>query len=313
MSLHDSFLGIILLSVGLFGCASTSDVPKVGFHTNEEAVSFRHPVEYARDQKEVTRLSAILAPELLTELDVEAGAIVWPIIAKQPGKPIVKGFSFIVGMNSWGDIVLEALLPLGGSDAKQSRFLIVNRDGGWAYTLGGTEVNYDSKRFESDVAYQEEVFASVGMSGEELSASWNRYFSARGIQGRIVPFETIIVGSEAWNAYANSLAEGMKANKMPNGEIRLGTVTTEELQKQAASKPGSTYGQRFGRNLSIGIDPISVAIGMANAGVSAAFEPLKGYYAKAEGIRRDQVSTYRWLVKSYQQLLAGQRNHPVEK
>ncbi len=308
--------GVIFLSViiaSLFGCASTSNVPKVGFHTNEEAVSFRHPVEYARDQKEVTRLSAILAPELLTELDVEAGAIVWPIIAKQPGKPIVKGFAFIVGMNSWGDIVLEALLPLGGSDAKQSRFLIVNRDGGWVYTLGGTEANYDSKRFESDTTYQDEVFASVGMSGKELSDSWSRYFLSHGVQEGVISFETIAVGSEAWNVYTASLTEGMKANRMPNGEIRLGTVTTEELQKQASSKPGSTYGQRFGRNLSIGIDPISVAIGMANAGVSAAFEPLKGYYAQAEGTRRDQVSTYRWIVKSYQQLLAGQRNHPVGK
>lgn len=312
MSYGIRFLSVVFFS-SLLGCASTSDVPKVGFHTNEEATTFLHPAEYARDQKEVTRLSAILAPELLTEFDVEAGAIVWPIIAKQPGKPIVKGFAFMVGMNSWGDIVLESLLPLASVDAEQSRFLIVGRDGGWVYTLGGTESNYDSKRFESDTAYQDEVFASVGMSGKEVSDSWRRYFSARGVQEGIIPFETIAIGSESWKTYAASLEEGMKANKMPNGEIRLGTVTTAELQKQVASKPGSTYGQRFGRNLSVGFDPISVAIGMVNAGVSAAFEPLKGYYASAEGKRRDQASSYRWLMNSYQQLLAGQRNRPVEK
>ena len=329
----------------LVGCASTNGyLPKHAITDPAEGISIPHPVELEKaGVKAFTTFTAIMSPDFWTE--IVAGGGVFPILgySEKVGKELKdlqKGYCYIADVNWWGDFLLQCTFVNSKTELADTKFIIFNRDAGWAYRLDGQETyqapaegtdekpfGYDASKFESDDEYREKFFEKFGMTLKQSDEFFKSYFSEKGItpDANLTSVNEVVVGSNEWEVYKTKLTARLPFNyKLANGQIRSGHIPLEGFKGIAVEDPGFTSGKRFVKDLKIPLLFLSLApitylpmIGVSlatSALVAGVDDSWTGYFARAKVIRFQLAPTFRQIVAIYKELLKARdvRNKQLE-
>ncbi|MEI6597153.1 MAG: hypothetical protein WCL13_03005 [bacterium] len=338
---------VILLLVVLImvGCASTNGyLPKHAITDPAEGISIPHPVELEKSGvKAFTNFTAIMSPDFWTE--IVAGGGVFPILgySEKAGKELgnlQKGYCYIADVNWWGDFLLQCTFVNSKIELADTKFVIFNRDAGWAYKLNGQEAyqapaegtdekpfGYDASKFESDDEYREKFFEKFGMTFKQSNQFFKNYFLEKGIvsDDNLTSVSEVVLGTPEWEAYKTKLAFSLPFNyKLANGQIRSGHIPLEAFKGIAVEDPGFTSGKRFVKDLRIpllalpltGIAyPAMIGVSLATSALIAGVDDSwTGYFARAKVIRWQLAPTFRQVVAIYKELLKARdaRNRQLE-
>ena len=321
----------------LAGCAGTNGyLPKHALTNPAEGISIPHPVEIEKSGvKAFTTFTATMSPDLWTE--VVAGGGVYPILGRseeaKSKEDLFKGYCYIADVNWWGDFLLQCMFAKSKAELSDVKFVVFNRDAGWAYKLDGQEAVempaertdektflYDSSKFEKDDEYRKEFFEKFGMTLQESDEFFKSYLSEKGIKppDDLTSVSEMIVGSEGWEEYKAKLAVQLPHNyKMANGQIRSGHLPIEAFKGIAVEDPGFSSPNRFAKRLAIPLVflplagpvglasyPIMIGASMASAAVGAGVDDSwAGYYARAKIIRYQTAPLFRQITAIYKELL----------
>ncbi len=300
----------VLLSVLVIGagCAKNQHISQYALTNPIEAISLPHPVQLEEIGIEaILSFSGRMDPGLWPE--TLAGGGVWPALALSSNGEIFKGYAYLAGMTYWGDFLLQFLFFNSRETLADVKILYLNRDAGWVYQLGGKEIDYDSKKFDSDQEYQREIFGQHGWTFSQIDAFWLDYLKGKGLNpsADLSGITEIKVKTPEWEDFKKKLSSVLKYNyKMGDGEIRLGYLPLEDFRQAAVINPEFTPGQKFLKNLRIPIfiEPIGLAVSAANAMIASGVDSdINGYYARAKVMRRRMAPVFRYLCQSYQELL----------
>ena len=332
---------LVVLFCALFlvaGCAGTNGyLPKHALTNPAEGISIPHPVEVEKSGvKAFTTFTAIMSPDLWTE--VVAGGGVYPILGRskeaKSKEDLFKGYCYVADVNWWGDFFLQCMFAKSKAELSNVKFVVFNRDAGWAYKLDGQETIeeapiegkdektflYDASKFEKDEKYQKEFFEKFGMTLKQSDEFFKSYLSEKGIKppDDLTSVNEIIVGSEGWEEYKAKLTAQMPHNyKMANGQIRSGHLPIEAFKGIAVEDPGFSSPNRFAKRLAIPLVflplagpvglasyPIMIGASMASAAVGAGVDDSwTGYYARAKIIRYQTAPSFRQITAIYKELL----------
>lgn len=318
---------ICFVCLSLVSCASSNGhLPSHAFKNPAEGISIPHPVEYERqNRKTMTMFAIIMDPGLWTE--VVAGGGVWPIVGgvyEGDNENLYRGYCYLARPNYWGDFLLNCVFNHDQSNLANARFLMFNRDAGWAYSLSGELQNpYDPQKFDKSRKYRKEIFEEYGWSLSELDNSWKRYYQSHeeDFENHLSVVE--VSSSEDWDMAVSLLGQDMPNSlKMPDGEIRMTYLPLDNFRYEAVKNPGFTGGQRFLKNaklplialpfagaampLILGADVVSTAL------VAGIDDDWAGYYGRAKTIRYDLAPVFRNLCGIYKMMLAD-RNREIER
>lgn len=332
---------MFLVSVFAVGCASTNGhLSKYALTNPAEGISVPHPVEIEKAGiKAFTTFTAIMSPDLWTEL--VAGNGVFPIMGYlEKAKDLFKGYSYVADINWWGDFLLRCVFAHSKAELEDAKFVVLNKDAGWAYMLDGPEAyqaptegtdekpfRYDSEKFEKDEEYQKKFFEKFGRTFKELDEFFKSYFKEKGLEvvEGLTSVNEIIVGSDEWEAYKEKLATRLPFNyKLANGQIRSGHLPLEAFKDIAVEDPGFTSGARFAKDAKIplialpftGIAwPVMAGASLANSALVAGVDDSwSGYFGRAKVIRHDLAPSFRQITAIYKELLKkrDERNKELE-
>jgi hypothetical protein len=299
-------------------------------------MSLPHPDSLVKaGVKKMTAFGVRLDEGLLTEM-VFAGGIL-PILAQKPDGEILVGHLLVapengeLPMNPFGDIIGQAVFANGLDELGEARFLVTNRDGGWAYTLTGWEIRdgkkkdqpaykslpYDGEKFDKDKAYRQEFFGRFGMTLHDLDRFWQGYYQYYGGQFEGNTIE-VAIGSLDWQQYVESLVgpNGLMPKKysMPNGEIRVSYLDLDTFRDLATEYTGINGSERWLKRagLPLGIAAMTsgygavaiVASSLGGQGLAAGIDDSwKGYYGRAKIIRHELAPYFRLLASAYKKRL----------
>lgn len=310
---------VVLVGLAMVGCA-TKHVPKFAYTEAEQRVSVPHPDQIQQDTDKITTFWGVINPAFLVEADDLRG--VWPALA-QVGDGYKEGFVFSLTSLSeempWGVVVGEFVFLGSKEEISSSKIVMVNQDGG-AWLAGPNSVildaekgEYDCERFEKDKEYRNQIFQKGGLALPEINIFWQKFANARGIATakEFVAVNEIQIGSSEWEKFRkNLLSEMGNGYRMPDGKIRAGFITREELQKEMMKNPRMTGWQRFMEALSIPIfpSPEGMAFGAVSSLVRGGIATSSGNRwnaktARSECQRRDVADQIVFLYNFYQRKL----------
>lgn len=335
------FIVLIFCVMTLSACAGNSAgkyLPDHAINTAEGGVSVPHPANLeSTDVKKVTSIIGAMDSGLFTEV-VYGNSGVWPVAALTTKGDLIKGYGYLVRLNPFGTWLVNVVFPVGIEDLAGAKILMFNRDGGWAYTLKGAEigllpayqtegaVRYNPKSFdENKDDYRQSLFAAYGDTVEELDAFWKRYYTAKGGDPSLIRScaKTYVVGSPEWADYKRSVLKEMpNGYRMPDGEIRVGKMKTDDFREVSIEIPGFTPGERYIKNgrlpiASLPFDGISLGITAASNilvdGVAASInDTWSGFTDRAQVLRKQLAPAFRSMANAYQNLIF-ERNLRVEQ
>jgi hypothetical protein len=317
----------------MVGCASTNGyLPKHAITDPAQGISIPHPVEIEKaGVKAFTTFTAIMSPDLQTE--TVAGGGVFPILGRSENakelENLHKGYCYAASVNYWGDFLLQCMFAESKEKLTNTKFIIFNRDAGWAYKLDGQEAyqepaegtdekpfGYDPSKFDKDDEYREKFFEKFGMTFKQSDEFFKNYFSEKGIipDSNLTSVSEIVVGSDEWEVYKTKLASQLPYNyKLANGEIRSGHLPIKAFKDLAVEDPGFTSGKRFTKDLKVPLlalpltglaYPLMIGASLATSAVVAGVDDSwSGYYGRAKIIRYQMAPTIRQIVVIYKELL----------
>ncbi|MBU1563810.1 hypothetical protein KKF83_01970 [Patescibacteria group bacterium] len=294
---------LIVLAITM-GCTSTKYISKHALIDPAQAVSVPHPVEFQKSGvKEVTVFQSILPLDCWVEIVANGG--VWPVLAGQADGEEFKGYAYLIGMDYWGNFILEHIFC---ASLKDQEILFFNRDAGWAYNLLGQNVKYNPKKFDQDKVYRKDIFLKKGMTLSQLEKGWLDYFKSKGLDPKnLSSVYRIKVGSPEWSQFKERLANKMSYRyKMADGQIRSGYLPLDDFQQIAVEMPGFSGGERFVKNFNIPLIPSWVGLGISvlNASLAAATDTgYEGFYRQAQVLRRDMTPLIHFIAEKYKKLL----------
>lgn len=314
---------VILAVLGLAGCASmgTKPVPDFAFTSPEKRVSVPHPDQIKQETQTITTFLFVINPKFLVEAKGLKG--VWPALA-QVNEGYKEGFAYSLSDLSeklpWGVVVGEAVFLGSKKEFEESKFVIPNQDGGaWlaapnSVILDAEKGEYDCEKFEDNKEYRSQIFQDGGMTLSEIRVFWQKFLHARGIDTAkdFVVVNEIKIGSSEWKEFRERLLGEMgNGYQMPNGQLRTGFLSREDLQKEVMKNPRMTPWQRFMEALSIPIfpSPEGMAFGAASSlvrgGIAAWMSTQwNAGTARSNCERRDVAPQLSFMDKFYQRKLA---------
>lgn len=311
----------IFLVVGLLaaGCAG-KHVPRFAYTDAENRVSVPHPDQIQQDTKMITTFLGVINPAFLVEVDGLQG--VWPALA-EVGDGYKEGFVYSLTDLSeelpWGVVIGEFVFLGSREELESSKIAYVNQDGGaWlaapnSVILDAEKGEFDCERFEENKEYRHQIFQQGGLTLAEISDFWRKFASARGVATaeNFTAINEIKIGSLEWQKFRERLLSEMgNGYRMPDGKIRAGFISRENLQKELMKNPRMTGWQRFMEALSIPIfpSPEGMAFGAASSlvrgGIAAWLgSRWNGKTARSECQRRDLAQQLVFLNEFYQRKL----------
>ncbi len=331
MRILGSLLVIMVFAIG--GCASTNGyLSKHAITDPAEGISVPHTVEMEKaGVKAFTSFTAIMSPDFWTEL--AAGGGVFPVLGYiEKAEELLKGYCYVADINWWGDFLLQCIFAQSQAELEDVKFVVLNKDAGWAYKLDGQEAKevlseaeikegkkslyYDAEKFEKDNEYQKNFFGKFGMTLKQSDEFFLSYFSEKGLEvtRSLTSVNEIVVGSEKWEAYKEKLAARLPYSyKLANGQIRSGHLPLDSFKDIAVEDPGFTSGSRFIKDLKIPLIalpftgaayPIMIGASLANSAIVAGVDDSwSGYYGRAKVMRHQLAPEFRQISAIYKELL----------
>lgn len=288
---------IIIIPILLFlvSCSSNSQYSKFSFQDPAQSVSIPFPKASDYEDKIVV-FKAILDPGLWSE--VIAGGGVWPILSLDSSNKISRGYAFLNGVDYFGNFLLYGALR---GNKEDSKIIYLNRDGSWAYSLLGKEIDgYNFQKFEKDEDYQRKIFSS-GTTLSELDKFWKKEHSVNSYRKLTL------------EEYKSFIKENMKFHyKTPQG-IYSSYLPLDEFRKIAVSLPGFNSKERFIEKAKIPIiafpfmgaglltmSALSLTSDILTASID---DDLSGFYGQAKVKRYQLAPEFRKVSEIYKRLL----------
>ena len=298
MKIWKILIVFVVLTMAAAGCASSPDkfLPKHAMTNPSDAVSIPHPVEIERAGiKFITTFYGVMDQGLLIETFKVGG--VWPVLGLAPKNKHFGGYAYLAGMDYNYDFVIQCVFYYSRLELSKAKFILSNRDGGFAYQLTGKQVLYNPKKFDDDGAYRKEFFEKFGITLTELSN-----------------VNEIKVGSPKWQEFKVKIAKAMKYNyKMGNEEIRCSYLPLEIFRQEVVEIPGFNGGERFLKRAKVPL----IALPFAGAGMlilaganvlgdavaAGVNDDWSGHYARAKVLRHKMAPLFRQICQIYKKLL----------
>lgn len=332
---------VVLLVPLLFGaCAGKNQayLPKYAITEPREAISIPHPIELQKSEvKTITTWRGIISPDLLVE--VIAGNGVFPVIGSH-GQKEFHGFAYLVDLNYWGDWIVQFEFQNSFDELKNAKFILVNRDGGFAYSMMGERVVADDKsnlqkkvnpykveKFDTDKEERVKFIDEFGTTLSDVNTSWQHFFATRGINlaGKSVVKE-YAVGSDEWLRMVDAVNRDIDSGKLTaykvGKEIRIGRMDLDQFADKASDVPDFKAGDRFIKRASLPVISLaSMAFGplaMAGAGFGGTVYSANvdndwhGHTLRSKFWGYELAPTFRSVCEQYKKLLAG-RDEQIRK
>ncbi|MBU4216874.1 hypothetical protein L6270_03535 [Candidatus Parcubacteria bacterium] len=326
-------LVVLLAPVLLGACAAknTMYLPKYAITDPGNAISIPHPIEMQKKEvKSVTIWTGVLSPDLLVE--VISGNGVFPIIGSD-GKKEFYGFAYLVDLNYWGEWIGQFEIQCSESEAKSAKFVLVNRDGGFAYSLMGERITtvdksdpqkninpYDVEKFDTDLEVRSRFLTEFGMTFSEVNTSWQKFFYAKGINfGNRSVVTEYAIGSSDWLKMVDKVNQDIESGKLTaykvGGEIRIGRMNFDQFADKASDVPDFKIGDRIIKRAAVPVVSLaSMAIGplaMAGAGFGGTVYSANidndwhGHTLRSKFWGYELAPTFRSVCEQYKKLLIG--------
>lgn len=333
MKLKVQIVALLVVAVFFTGCASNRMYlpERYALKQNEEAVSLPDGVEFERaGVKNITVFKAQMPNLFLTELVMGGG--VWPLVGQGEDGKGRKGYCYLSDIDHWGKFILECVVIGKKDDVNNSKYVILNRDGGFAFKLNGSEASatgYDPKEFEDEKGRQT-FLASHGTTLWQNDQDWTAYAQSKGAdvgQGFSTTSEIKVLSPE-WESYQAKLRTIYPyVYTMPDGSIKVSHMPPEVFRRFSSEIKAYTFSGRALKYARIPIVGVGIASGfmgpaglavmlgmnVANTAASAAINnDWTSNTARSKVMRSEMAPEIANICNIYQQMLAERDKKIIE-
>jgi hypothetical protein len=318
------FAFVIIVSMSLASGCAGKPMAKTAFRDPAQAVSIPHPVESEKKQVQfITNFSVFMDPALWSEMD-PSGSGTFPVVGLK-GYEKIPGYCVYSGLTYWGDFTLRCSIERSEQDLEGIKFILQNRDSGYAFSLAGIETSllrksetdlvYKVEAFDKDQEFCAGFFHAYGMDLRALKELWRIYIASHGKDpGDYQIVEEIAVGSHEWDEYKRTTAKIFpNVFQMPDGQLRCSKMNLDEFRDHAVEIPGFNGSQRFIKRATLPVLSIAsggfgwapmAAAGLAGDAIAAGIDDSwSGFYARAEAVRYSLAPALRRISADYKALL----------